>query len=382
VKKTLHVHRIAGLLKQSHQQKLTDQERAELDNWFHQLKGDTADLENWVAEAGGEEKLAAQLLDRFNQKLSKKHQGKRYLYYGIAASLLLIFSVGLLFRQHTAPIQQTPAFVKKVTAPGGNRALLTLSDGKQIDLNGQATGYVGVEAGAKIYKTASGRLVYNGDAVAKASIAYNTLTIPRGGQYEIELPDGTKVWLNADTKLRYPTHFSGNERKVELTGEAYFEVAHNKAMPFKVVTTNQEVTVLGTHFNVKGYADDDRIATTLLEGSVNVLNKASGLSRKLIPGKQSTVAQHSGTIDVQSVRLEQVMAWKNGYFIFENEDIGSIMKLIGRWYDVDIDFKQGQTTSFGGTFSKSTDLNDLLKSFEAISNLRFKVQGRRVTVSN
>jgi len=382
VKKTLHVHRIAGLLKQSHQQKLTDQERAELDNWFHQLKGDTADLENWVAEAGGEEKLAAQLLDRFNQKISKKHQGKRYLYYGIAASLLLIFSVGLLFRQHTAIIQQTPDFVKKVTAPGGNRALLTLSDGKQIDLNGQATGYVGVEAGAKIYKTASGKLVYNEDAFAKASIAYNTLTIPRGGQYEIELPDGTKVWLNADTKLRYPTHFSGNERKVELTGEAYFEVAHNKAMPFKVVTTNQEVTVLGTHFNVKGYADDDRIATTLLEGSVNVLNKASGLSRKLIPGKQSTVAQHSGTIDVQSVRLEQVMAWKNGYFIFENEDMESIMKLIGRWYDVDIDFKQGQTTSFGGTFSKSTDLNDLLKSFEAISNLRFKVQGRRVTVSN
>jgi len=381
----MHIHRITELLRHSREQEITDQEKTELDNWFHQLKGGRPDLEDWVAEAGSEELLAEELLTRFNQKHVKKHRSKKYLYYGIAASLILIFSIGLLVNKvdFNAKLPQAAVSVKNNIVPGKNRAILTLSNGTQIDLNGQSSGFVGEQSGARIYKTADGKLSYNQNVETNGKdLVYNTLTIPRGGQYEVELPDGTKVWLNSDTRLRYPTHFTGNERKVDLTGEAYFEVAHNKKMPFKVVTMNQEVTVLGTHFNVKGYGDDNGIATTLLEGSVNVQNRVSGTARKLVPGNQSTVLKNSSAIAVENVQLEQVMAWKNGYFIFENEDIRSIMKLIGRWYDVDVDYKLDQTSRFGGTFSKSADLNDLLKSFEAISNLKFSRQGRRVTVSN
>ncbi|TDO24648.1 FecR family protein [Pedobacter duraquae] len=381
----MHIHRITELLRHSREQEMTDQDKTELDNWFHQLKGARPDLENWVAEAGSEELLAEELLTRFNQKRVKKHRSKKYLYYGIAASLILIFSVGLLVNKidFNAKLPQAAVSVKNNSVPGKNRAILTLSNGTQIDLNGQSSGFVGEQSGARIYKTADGKLSYNQNVETnEKNLVYNTLTIPRGGQYQVELPDGTKVWLNSDTRLRYPTHFIGNERKVDLIGEAYFEVAHNKKMPFKVVTMNQEVTVLGTHFNVKGYGDDNGIATTLLEGSVNVQNRVSGTARKLVPGNQSTVLKNSNAIVVENVQLEQVMAWKNGYFIFENEDIRSIMKLIGRWYDVDVDYKLDQTSRFGGTFSKSADLNDLLKSFEAISNLKFIRQGRRVTVSN
>lgn len=381
----MHIHRITELLRHSREQEMTDQQKTELDNWFHQLKGGRTDLENWVAKAGSEELLAEELLTRFNQKRIKKQKSKKYLHYSIAASLVLIFSIGLLLNKidFSSKTTQTAVFVKNNSIPGKNRAILTLSNGKQIDLNGQSSGLVGEQSGAKIYKTADGKLSYDQNAETSGkNLVYNTLTIPRGGQYEVELPDGTKVWLNSDTRLRYPTDFAGNERKVELTGEAYFEVAHNKKMPFKVVTMNQEVTVLGTHFNVKGYSDDNGIATTLLEGSVNVLNRVSGAARKLVPGNQSTVLKNSNAIAVENVQLEQVVAWKNGYFVFENEDIKSIMKLIGRWYDVDVDYKLDQTSRFGGTFSKSTDLNDLLKSFEAISNLKFSRQGRRVTVSN
>lgn len=153
-------------------------------------------------------------------------------------------------------------------------------------------------------------------------------------------------------------------------------------MPFKVLTANQEITVLGTHFNVKGYQDEAAISTTLLQGSVRVMNHLSGKTNLLVPGKQSTISAGNGDIEVRSVSVDQVMAWKNGYFIFENQDIQTIMKLISRWYDVDVIYKNKANVRLGGTFSKSSDLPALLKSFEMISDLKFDIQGRRVTVRN
>lgn len=383
MKKPTKIQRIATLLNGLQKRKISVREQAELDEWFHSLKVDPLEFKNWVEESGGEEQFSEKLFKRFNQKLAREQKTKRYFYYGIAASLLLMFSVAFLFQNDHAAysVQQTSILAKNTTAPGGNRAILTIGNGEQLSLNDQPLGYVSNQAGTQIYKSASGKLVYNSNTNHSKPV-YNTLATPRAGQYEVALPDGTRVWLNAESSLRYPTSFAGKYRKVELTGEAYFEVAHNRTMPFKVTTANQEITVLGTHFNIKGYKDEAIVSTTLLEGSVKVSNQLSGKTQLLAPGRQSTVARSSGEIEIHQVAVDQVMAWKNGYFIFENEDIQVIMKLISRWYDVDVTYKNAAQVRLGGTFSKSSDLAALLKSFELISNLKFDVKGRRVTVTD
>jgi len=341
VKKPTKIQRIASLLNGLKKRKISAREQEELDEWFHSLNVEPAEFENWIAEAGGEEIFSEQLLQRFNQKLAAGRKSKSYFYYSAAASLLVMLFVALYFfsNHNGQPIKQNISFAKHATAPGGNRAVLTMGNGVQVNLNEQSVGYISQQAGAKLYKDTGGKLVYN-KMSANAQPVYNTLATPRAGQYEVELPDGTKVWLNAESSLRYPTYFSGSDRTVELTGEAYFEVAHNRKMPFKVITSNQEVTVLGTHFNIQGYKDQASVSTTLLQGSVKVLNKLSGNARLLFPGKQSNVYVNNGAVDIHSVAIDQVMAWKNGYFIFENEDIQTIMKLISRWYDVDVEYKK------------------------------------------
>lgn len=375
------MERITALLNGFQKRKITVQEQQELDEWFHSLKADPSEFQGWLTEEGGEELLAEKLLHRFNHQIARERKNKKYFYYGIAASLIAMLSLGyLFFRKPAAPALQ-PQIVKAHTAPGGNRATLTMDNGEELNLNEEAVGYINQQVGVQIYKTSAGKLSYGKtSSPAGKKMAFNTLSTPKAGQYEVELPDGTRVWLNADSRLRYPTVFAGKERKVELSGEAYFEVAHNKKMPFKVRTGNQEITVLGTHFNVKGYDDDTAISTTLLQGSVSVRNQLSGKTNLLIPGKQATISKTKGDIEIQKVSLDQVMAWKNGYFIFEDQDIQTIMKLISRWYDVDVVYNNTGDVRLGGTFSKSSELTSLLKSFELISDLKFDIKGRRVTV--
>jgi len=381
VEKPTKIQRIAALLNGLHQRKITTREQAELDEWFHSLKVEPSEFKHWVAEAGGEELLSEKLLDRFNQKIARERKTKRYLYYGTAASLIVMLSAGLIFYGNTDQQAIKPQPVLVQNAPGGNRAILTMDNGEQVDLNAKPVGYINNQKGVHIYKASGGKLTYGQQSLSSnTKTVYNTLSTPRAGQYEVELPDGTRVWLNAESRLRYPTSFNGTDRKVELTGEAYFEVAHNRKMPFKVLTANQEITVLGTHFNVKGYHDESTVSTTLLQGSVSVMNNLSGKTNLLVPGKQSTVSRSSGEIEVHAISLDQVMAWKNGYFIFENQDIQTIMKLISRWYDVDVIYQNKGDVRLGGTFSKSSDLPSLLKSFELISDLKFAIKGRRVTV--
>lgn len=383
MKKPTKIQRITALLNGLHKGKITAVEQAELDEWFHSLKAEPAEFEHWVAESGGEELFSEKLLIRFNQSVARERKAKRYFYYGIAASLMILLSVGFFFFRTAdqSPVKHQSIVVK--TAPGGNRATLTMDNGEQVDLNEKPVGYIRRQAGLNIYKASAGKLSYGQTTISSnAKPVYNTLSTPRAGQYEVELPDGTRVWLNAESRLRYPISFRGKDRKVELSGEAYFEVAHNKKKPFKVLTANQEITVLGTHFNVKGYQDEAAVSTTLLQGSVRVMNHLSGKTNLLVPGKQSTISAGKGDIEVRSVSVDQVMAWKNGYFIFENQDIQTIMKLISRWYDVNVIYKNKANVRLGGTFSKSSDLPALLKSFEMISDLKFDIQGRRVTVRN
>ncbi|MGY0036944.1 FecR family protein [Pedobacter sp. NJ-S-72] len=207
---------------------------------------------------------------------------------------------------------------------------------------------------------------------------------PKGGQYQLVLPDGTKVWLNAASSLRYPVAFQGNERKVELTGEAYFEVAKDKTRPFEVYSNNQVVQVLGTHFNINAYSNEPFVSTTLLEGSVKVTNSLTNAQKIIRPGQQSLISKDGQAgIEVKNMDLDEAVAWKNGYFMFNEEELESILKKVSRWYNVDVQYEQEELKHqlFSGTLSKYSNVSQVLKKLEMLQSIHFKIEGRKIIVT-
>lgn len=323
------------------------------------------------------------------------------LWLSISAAAILIFAVTFgVFnssRQSRNEINQVVELVKPLNKPlykndirpGGNKAYLTLSDGSEIILDNVSNGALARQGAAQITKLDSGQLSYNLKAIPKLSsniISYNTLTTPRGGQYRIILSDGTVVWLNALTSLRFPIAFAGKERRVEVKGEAYFEVAKNAAMPFIVKAGSSEIKVLGTHFNVMAYADDKLIKTTLLEGRVEVSSDKHSSSEKkdsfvvLEPGQQAQL-DRSNKIKVMDADLEEAIAWKNGNFIFNNENLESILAKISRWYDVNVVYQiDPENKTFSGKISRSQNISEVLNMFELTETIHFKIAGKTITV--
>lgn len=306
-----------------------------------------------------------------------------------AAALLLISGVALglyLFKHQNsdsgiARLATNNTAVNKIE--NSEKAILTLSDGREIVLDQAKSGELAQEKNAVISKTADGQVVYNLSALKQTAtnkqLTYNTITTPKGGNYQVILPDGTKVWLNAMSSLKFPVAFAGEHRNVELTGEGYFEVAKDKTKPFVVVAKDMKVRVLGTHFNVSAYDDDSSVKTSLLEGSVKAETSSSSILIK--PGQQAYLLNGSSSINVKDIDVDEIIAWKNGYFVFRNEPIESIMKKISRWYDIEVNY-QGNLSGkeFGGKYLKTNTLSELLKSLELTGTINFKVEGRRVTV--
>lgn len=304
----------------------------------------------------------------------------------IAAALLVFGTAALVIFNKNISNQTT----KKSTAnqesaaivPGSNRAILTLAGGKTIALKNAANGLLAQTAAGNVLKTNNGQILYR--TATKTDAAdnqdnINTLSTPRGGTYQVVLSDGTKVWLNAASSISYPVAFTGKERHVTLSGEAYFEVAKNTKMPFYVSINNVQVRVLGTHFNIAAYTDDNEITTTLLEGAVQVTKNNT---RSLLkPGQKAIVNNNSDNIAISAADIEDAMAWKNGYFIFDDDDITGIMKKVSRWYDVSVSY-QGNVSDqkFGGTFYRAKSITELLQYLEKISKIHFTVEGRRIIV--
>ncbi len=292
-----------------------------------------------------------------------------------AAAIIIIISVGTLFYMNSrdkSHAKHAISGAKNDISPGGNIATLTLADGRKISLTDAKKGHLAEQSGIKISKTADGQLVYNisdSDNSPK-SLSYNTIETPPGGQYQIILPDGSKVWLNSASYLRYPVRFTGNERKVEISGEAYFEVAHNSKMPFKVINSNQTVEVLGTHFNIMAYPDESSTNTTLLEGSVRIIKENK--SKTISPGQQTRVK--NGNIDVANVDVTQFTAWKDGYFMFKNEDIQSIMRQLSRWYNLEVKY-EGHIPErvFGAKISRARNVSEVLEILESTGSIHFKI---------
>ncbi|RAJ35456.1 FecR family protein [Pedobacter cryoconitis] len=308
----------------------------------------------------------------------------KYLYLAAAAVFVIPMSLYIYQRSHELkPVSSQ--LVAKIT-PGGNKAVLTLANGSKISLTDMKNGEIANQSGTVITKNRDSQLVYQQSAVSSTATAYNTIETPRGGQFQLILSDGTKVWLNAASSLRYPSVFGQGERKVELIGEAYFEVAKNPTKPFLVSSSKQVVEVLGTHFNVNAYTNEPVVSTTLLEGSVKVISPVANAYKVIKPGQQSLIdsddADNKG-IKVKNIDPDEAVAWKNGYFMFEKEGLASILRKVSRWYDVEIENPQGEKLDkllFSGTLSKYSDVSKVLRKLELTESIHFKIKGRRIIV--
>nr|WP_199076333.1 FecR family protein [Pedobacter sp. ASV19] len=341
----------------------------------------------WNTEMMGSQ---IQAKDQIRQKLLKNirvHKSnqislvRRWL---TAAVLLLCVSAGLIFLSRSKKSSQQELAHHQLKSgnavvPGGNRAVLTLADGSLVGLDSGSFSKTIKQGNTSISNEGKGLLVYAAKGPSGLAPLYNKIAVPRGGQYQLKLPDGTVVWLNSASSLRFPTQFSGKERSVELNGEAYFEVAKNKEMPFKVHVRDMEVRVLGTHFNVMAYDDEENINTTLLEGSVKVSNALH--TAVIRPGEQASLKKSSGVLGIEVVNTAEAMAWKNGNFLFADEDIETIMRRISRWYDVDVEYRGNLSDkNFAGSISRYENVSEVLKMLELTGTIHFKVEGRRIIV--
>jgi transmembrane sensor len=380
------------------------EEEVEVVEAYYQLFSTEPEVLEKIAELGLdplEKKMRAKISERIKELERVNLPGTRsyQLWYRLVSAAVVLISLSVGFYFYVNRSSQYSAM--NITAendikPGKNSAVLTLANGKQISLTDAIDGKIADEKGTAITKTKSGQLIYDISASQgyKPEVSFNMLTTPKGGQFQVQLPDGTIVWLNAASVIKFPTTFYGMlERKVVLSGEAYFEVAKvavkgadgkQVSMPFIVETEKQRVEVLGTHFNINAYHDEGSENTTLLEGSVRVamLNlKGEKSAQVVLKPNQQSVLTRSG-IRVDRVEPEQAIAWKSGLFMFEGESLEYIMKKIARWYDVDIHFENEELKQkiYSGSFSRFTNVSQVLQKIELTHTARFTVKGRKITL--
>lgn len=379
---------------------LSDSERDQLDEWV------TADEKNMelFARLTAPEQLdeSLKLFNSFNSQAAiesikrKMNESlktetlpsllRRLIPFSIAASLILITTVFIIY-QKNKPIDKPHIIAEKPDIqPGANKALLTLSDGKQIVLD--SAGIKKLHVGNLEISNDNGRLIYPPSSEGgNGAEVYNTLTTPKGGQYKLTLPDGSMVWLNASSSITYPIAFNSTVRKVQVTGEVYFEVSRDKAKPFKISLTSQvnthsqngEVEVLGTKFNINSYKEEAQSKVTLLEGSVKVSQLTTHESRIMKPGQQVTFTANGQLLTTNS-NTEEVIAWKNGWFEFQNETIENIMHQVSRWYNVEVKYEGKVNFHFKATIERNLPVSNLLYLLEQTGNVHFEIKDKTIIV--
>lgn len=379
----LEKEKILEILKKYQRGTISSEEEEFLNAYFNifELRSDyTAELDK-----EDEEKLNLRLKNKINQAIDQNSSNyssniKRLSIIWTAAAATLIFLTFITFYSSKKASDHKLNSINSTAAidiaPGGNKAVLTLSNGSRILLTDAANGEILNKSGIKITKTRDGELVYEIIGKVESDINdLNTIETPRGGQYRINLPDGTKVWLNAESSLKFPITFpKTGKRSVQLTGEAYFEVAHNKKQPFIVKTSKQELEVLGTIFNINNYENEIFTTTTLLEGSVKITHDEQ--VRVIKKGQQAKVKDE---IKVEPAQ-EDAIAWKNGIISFTNADIKTIMRQVSRWYDIDVKY-EGEIPArlFTGEVSRQANLSELIGILET-SKIKFKFNNKTITV--
>jgi transmembrane sensor len=365
----------------------TTHQKQLVNNWYHSFSDELVEV------SGTEKYLFNQVENALRARLSASTgvnmkapigglKSNIYTLSRIAAAAVILnfLSIGTYFIFHKK--QASTQIVKYYdVAPGGNKARLSLASGKKIIINNQANGLIASQANVKINKHGSGDLKYQNVRVNKNNvILFDTLTTPNGGIAHVVLADGTAIWLNAATSVRYPENFPGNERKVELlSGEAYFEVAHDPTKPFSVSANGQTVKVLGTHFNINTYKDDGLVRTTLLQGTIRLTNgQSSGL---LKPGEQAVTSGAHSKINIINADTEDVMAWRNGRFKFDNASLNMVLYQLERWYGVSVEINGAVPDArFSGGTYMNKNLSEVLKVLD-LNGIHCRIEGRKIIVN-
>lgn len=393
---------------------ISPQENEEFLQWYN--NGQENDIYVPRDYADNDQELKRRIFSEINQSISEPVTSPSYRvqsWFAAAAVIIAVFAAGLYFSSETKEIKQYVAdkviSKPKIVSPlkrispvseiedqksvmvndieaGENKAILTLGDGSKIILDDAKNGILANQGGNSVLKAAEGEVIYSFLSEVKdpltidehTPVIYNTIETPKGGKFQIKLPDGSKVWLNAASSLRFPTVFNGSKRQVELKGEAYFEVSPDKSKIFEVNTRNQVVQVLGTHFNINAYLDEPTVNTTLLEGSVRVSDLRTNISQLLKPGEQSQLSEQIEVINLKNTN--EAVAWKEGYFQFDEADIKTVMRQIERWYDVSVVY-EGDLPNyrFGGEIERNLSLLQVLKVLEK-TKVHFRLEGREVIV--
>ncbi|MDD4190211.1 MAG: FecR domain-containing protein [Mangrovibacterium sp.] len=379
-------HRIYELADKWLKGTITEKEKQGFEEWYNREAKQHPEWTRDPDEQSMRDRLYRSILRNIEPRekgstllISRRRQF--YKWSSVAAALVVLFVTGIWFFQYhdfLNHLQDKESHLRVDLPPGREAATLILADGSVIDLDTIQNGEVTVQ-GKTIIRKQGGQVAYvPSTEKEKMPVLYNTINTARGHQYQLVLPDSTRVWLNSASSLYYPAAFSGDARLVELTGEAYFEVARNASTPFLVKVNGVEVEVLGTRFNIHAYTDEGAVETTLLEGSVNVKNE--GRSVLIMPGEQAVIRSNKAEIGVSEADLDQVMAWQKGFFEFDNTELPAIMRQISRWYDVDIRYEgQPGTKKFGGRISKNLNMSDVLALLEA-NGVRFVLDGKTLTV--
>lgn len=365
-------------------------EKEELARWVNQAEGDDA-LKNMLEQAWEKYEPESALkeeadpaLNRIIGNLFARQEPKtgrfRFLLrYAAAAAIILAVGSGIFFWAGSDKKQgNTDATVVQDVLPGSNKATLTLSNGQQIFLDSASNGILAQQGNAMISKQAGGQIVYNNTGGSSGEILNNTMTTPRGGEYQLTLPDGTKAWLNAASSITFPAAFNGKDRSVKITGEVYLEVAKDKSKPFFVTVNDVKLEVLGTHFNVNAYDDEKTVKTTLLEGSVKV--NAKGSSLVIAPGEQARVSEGGRLTVVAGVDMAETMAWKRGRFIFEGAPIATVLRQLARWYDVEVVGGEDVDELFFADVSRNKKISDVLKALELTGKVKFRIEGKKIMI--
>jgi ferric-dicitrate binding protein FerR (iron transport regulator) len=318
-------------------------------------------------------------LEQALDEVTSKERSRIYAMprWGWAAAVLLLFSLGTWWMVKIKP-SPLPAIVATTITPGKNGAILQLANGEKVVLDSMGNGLVAQQNGTKVLLQ-NGQLSYDAAAASNSTIAWNTMSTPKGRQFKIVLPDGSRAWLNAASSIRFPTVFAGNMRQVDITGEVYFEVAANASQPFRVNTPgNTTIDVLGTDFNVNAYTDEDCVNATLMAGSVKV--SKNNFSALLKPGEQARVSSDAHIRTITAIDTEKVMAWKNGRFDFEDAGLKEVMRQLERWYDIEVVYEKNiPDIHFGGKLSMDMSLQGVLLTLQD-TGVHFRLEGRKLIV--
>lgn len=385
----------------------TEEEKHKVEQWYDSF--DESDIDILRNDALDSHESVVWSLKEIRKKIIERQTKKGYLfsakkkkfsmgYRWAAAAILLLISGSIYFfisnnKRSISLKNIAQKTIKRDILPGGNKAILTLANGQKIVLDSTQKGMLSVPGNTKIVKVDNGLLKYQKSKIIdqKSKIKYNTVTTPRGGVYRVVLPDGSKVWLNASSSIHFPTTFVGKKRKVEITGEAYFEISPDINKPFIVKVNDIKIKVLGTHFNVMAYDNEAEIKTTLLEGAVRVTADSDMLNAPknrqsvvLKPGQQAIIRKNKDDnkkiILNNNINLNQTVAWKNNLFWFQNTDINEVMKQLSRWYDVDIKMKEKIPDLFTGSIPRNITFSKMFEILQMTGSIHYKIKNKQTVI--